>query len=173
MRLKRIWILAAGFLAAMAINSCKKSSNQFIAKLFPGGTWQLASVYVFHYTGNTQTSVDTLNTDTACHSTQYFTFYSNNTCTYTNFDCLTQSPAPASWSLTQNQLYLQANVVCKDTSSTAVNGISMPFSYARIVNAGEYSLILQTGDVQPNYSLTKPRTITQYGFIRQRGATGN
>lgn len=165
-------ILTAGLLAATAVNSCKKSNNQFIAKLFPGGSWQLASVYVMHYTGNTQTSIDTLNTDTSCHATQYFTFYSNNTCTYTNFDCLTQTPAAASWMLTDNQLYLQAGIVCKDTSATS-GGSSKPFSYAKIMNVGEYSLILQTGDVQPNYSATKPRTVTQYGFIRRTSASGN
>jgi hypothetical protein len=170
MKNKRLFLLFMGLIITLIANSCKKTTQSPIQQLFTGGTWQLASVQAFNYTGNTLMSTDTLNTDTACHSTQFFTFYTNNTCTYTNFDCIQQTPPTATWSLSQNQLFLTANVVCKDTSSAT--GSSMPFAYAQIINLGQFSLVLLTGDIQPNYSLTKPRRVVQYGFIRQKLANG-
>lgn len=145
----------------MVVNSCKKSSQTTIQTLFTGGTWQLASVLVFNFTGNMQTSIDTLNT--TCTQTQFFTFNTNNTCTYTNFDCIPQTPPGATWDLTQNQLVLNAQVVCKDSTAA---GSSMPFANAQIINLGQYSLVLLTGDIQPNYSLTAKRRQVQYGFVR-------
>lgn len=147
----------------MVINSCKKMNQNPIQALFTGGTWQLASVMAFNYVGPSQISTDTLNT--TCLLTQNFTFNTNNTCTYTNFDCIMQTPQAAQWSLTPNELFLQTNIVCKDTTAA---GSSMPFSYAQILNLGQYSLVLQTGDIQPNYSLTQHRRIIQYGFVRQK-----
>jgi len=157
-----IFVLVGFVLVGLLVNSCKKESQDPIQQLFTGGTWQLASVVATYYTGATEDSTVTLDTAAICNG-QYFTFYTNNTCTFTNYDCLTQKPAPASWSLTQNQVYLQANVVCKDTTA---KGNSTPFAYAEIVNLGQYSLVLNIGDIQPNYSLTQLRVIYQYGFIR-------
>jgi hypothetical protein len=165
MKNKRIFLLLTIVIISIVVNSCKKDSQGAIQSLFLGGTWQLASVLAFNYTGNTQTSIDTLDNDTTCHSTQFFTFPTNNTCTYTNFDCITQTPPVASWSLSANQLFLMANVVCKDTTAA---GSSMPFSNAAVINLGQFSMVLQTGDIAPNYSLTKKRRIVQYGFIRQK-----
>jgi hypothetical protein len=145
----------------MVINSCKKQNQVTIQTLFTGGSWQLASVLATHYVGNTMVSVDTLNTK--CNLTQLFTFNSNNTCTYTNFDCIQQSTASAQWSLSTDEVTLFANVVCKDT--TAV-GSSTPFANAQITNLGNYSLVLLTGDIATNYSLTAKRRIVQYGFVR-------
>jgi len=147
---------------ALLVNSCKKDSQgTSIQQLFTTDTWQLASIQASNYTGSTLISIDTLNT--ACLQTQFFTFKSNNTCTYTNFDCITQNTS-GTWSLTGDQLYLQAKMICKDTT---LAGSSRPFASAQIINLGEYSLVLQTGDIQPNYSLTKKRRIVQYGFVRQ------
>ena len=159
----RLLLLFFGLLTGVIINSCKKTGQSSIQALFTGGTWQLASVMAFNYIGNTQISTDTLNS--TCQFPQYFTFQTNNTCIYTDFDCISQTPPPASWSLSPNQLYLDAEVVCKDTTTT---GASKPFSNAKIVNLGRFSLILQTGDFQPNYSLTKKRRVVQYGFIRKK-----
>ena len=171
MKNKRIFLfLLSLVVVSIGVNSCKKQSQSPIQQLFTGGFWELASITATYYTGNQQDSVVSLNSDTVCHATQKFTFLSNNTCTYTNFDCLTQTTAAASWSLTSNQLYLQANVVCKDTTA---KGSSMPFAYAQIENLGEFSLILNIGDIAPNYSLTQKRVIYQYGFIRQQPTTGN
>jgi hypothetical protein len=158
----RLFFMFSGLLTCMMLNSCKKTGQSSIQALFTGGTWQLASVMAFNYVGNTQISTDTLNN--TCQFPQYFTFQTNNTCTYTNFDCIPQAPSAASWSLSPNQLYLDAEVVCKDSTATRT---SKPFSNAKIVNLGRFSLILQTGDFQPNYSLTKKRRIVQYGFIRK------
>ncbi|HEY8782463.1 MAG TPA: hypothetical protein VIM16_12645 [Mucilaginibacter sp.] len=163
MKSKQLLLIFASLITAFAINSCKKSGQSPIQTLFTGGRWQLASVLVFHFTGNQLISTDTLNT--TCDSVQNFIFYPNNTCTYTNFDCIPQSTPAAKWSLTADQLHLQASVVCKDTTAA---GSSMPFSYASIVNLGQYSLVLLTGDIQPNYSLTKPRKQIQYGFVREK-----
>ena len=159
-------LLLLGLLVAMVINSCKKDDAGSIKTLFTGGKWQLASVVATNYTGNTQISTQTL--DSTCMQTQYFTFNTDNTCTYTNFDCIEQTTAAATYSLTPNQLILNAQVVCKDTTAA---GSSMPFSNAAIINLGQYSMILQTGDIAPNYSLTAPRRIVQWGFVRQTTTT--
>lgn len=161
MRYKRSLLIIAGVLASLVVNSCKKDSQNAIQILFTGGYWQLASVIETHFTGNTAVSTDTLNTN--CSLIQKFTFNSNGTCTYQNFDCVAQPVATGQWSLTSNKLYLQSDIVCKDTSAA---GSSKPFSNSEIYNLGQYSLILITGDIQPNYSLTKPREQIQYGFVR-------
>jgi hypothetical protein len=159
--MKRInlFLLLSGLMVTVLYNSCKKEGQSPIQGLFTSGSWQLASILVFNYTGNILISTDTLNT--TCDSVQRFTF-TGNTCTYTNFDCIAQKSASATWTLSPNQLFLYANVVCKDTTKA---GSSMPFTNAAIQNLGQFSLVLQTGDIQPNYSLTKPRRIMQYGFI--------
>ncbi len=162
LKVKRLVLLLLILITGLVINSCKKNTVSPISSLFTG-KWQLASVIVTYYTGNTMDSTVTLNT--SCLLSQVFTFNANNTCTYTNFDCLTQPTASGHWSLTQNQVYLQANVVCKDTTAA---GSSMPFSNAQIYNLGQFSLVLNTGDIQPNYSLTKHRKVIQYGFINQK-----
>jgi hypothetical protein len=165
MKNKRVFLFLVGLvILGMVINSCKKQTQDPIEQLFTGGRWQLASVTATYYTGSQQDSTVTLNTDTTCQG-QYFTFYTNNTCTFSNFDCLTQTSPVASWSLTPNELYLQANVVCKDTSKT---GSSMPFSNAQVETLGQYSMVLNIGDIQPNYSLTQPRVIYTYGFVREK-----
>ncbi len=151
-------------ITAFIINSCKKENQTSIKSLFSYGRWELASVMVTKYTGNTIDTTYQLNTN--CNLTQTFTFNSNGTCTYTNFDCISQTSAPASWALTANQLYLQTNVTCTDTVK---KDNSLPFSYAQIYTLGQFSMVLITGDVAPNYSLTQPRIQYTYGFIRRTG----
>jgi hypothetical protein len=164
MKKKRLLLfLTVLILIGLVVNSCKKDSLSPIQQLFTGGTWRLASIQDTLFVGNTEIAVDTLNT--TCDSTQNFTFYTNNTCTYTNFDCLAQSPPAGQWSLAPNERILQANIVCKDTTAT---GSSMPFANAKILNLGQFSLILETGDFQANYSLTARRRVVVYGFIRQK-----
>jgi len=145
MRYKRSLWLMMGLLTGMVVNSCKKDNPYTIKVLFSCVKCEFASVLVLNFTGSTQTSTDTLNTNWGL--TQYFTFNTNGTCTYQNFDCVSQPTPSGTWSLTSNQLYLQSNIVCKDTT---VSGSSMPFSNASIQNLGDYSLILLTGDIQPN-----------------------
>lgn len=162
MKTKLSLLLLAGLMICLVVNSCKKTTQNSIQNLFVGGYWQLASVEVSYYTGNQKDSVVTLNTN--CNFQQKFTFNPDNTCTYTYFDCIDQPTATGHWSLTPNQLFLSSDMVCKD--STAV-GSSKPFENAQIYNLGQFSLVLLTGDIQPNYSLTKKRKTIQYGFIRQ------
>jgi hypothetical protein len=161
MKNKYLWLLLAGLLTCVA-DSCKKNDSSVIPALFSGGRWELASVTETYFTGNTTDSTKTFNP--ICDSAQYFTFNTDGTCTFANFDCVSQPVAKGQWSLTTNQLFLQTNIVCKDTTKA---GSSQPFSYSEIYNLGHFSLVLITGDVQPNYSLTKPRKQIQYGFIRQ------
>jgi hypothetical protein len=163
MKNKRLLLILTGLVVALIINSCKKNTQSPIHSLFTGGTWQLTSLQVTHWTGNQLDSTVTL--PVPC--IEDFTFNADNTCTYSNFDCITQLSTPTAWALTGDQLHLQTNVVCQDTVKGKVVS-SMPFSYASIQNLGQYSLILWTGDIQPNYSLTAKRTIYQYGFVRQK-----
>jgi hypothetical protein len=160
MKIKYILLLLAGLMTAMIVNSCKKQNQTTIQTLFTGGAWQLSSVQAIYFTGNKIDSSVTLNS--TCNLTQFFTFNSNNTCTYTNFDCIQQSSPSAQWSLSSDQLTLFANVVLKDTTAA---GSSMPFANAQIMNLGQFSLVLLTGDLQTNYSLTKKRKQVQYGFV--------
>jgi hypothetical protein len=155
-------LLISGLLIAMVINSCKKDNSGSIKNLFTGGKWQLASITATNYIGNQEISTETL--DSACMQTQFFTFNTDGTCSYTNFDCIAQTSTTAPYTLAQNQLFLNTNIVCKDTTTA---GSSMPFANAAIVNLGQFSMVLQTGDIAPNYSLTQKRRILQYGFVRQ------
>ena len=153
------------------VNSCKKDKNSNIPALLTTGVWELASIQVYHFTGNTQIGdPDTLNTD--CDKSQYFVFKSDNTCSYTNFDCLDQTTT-GTWTLTENRLYFSSDMVAKDTVAGGTMGTEKPFNYTQIFNLGNYSLVLQTGDVEPNYSATKARTVKRYGFIRQKAITGS
>ncbi len=153
-------ILTALILICLIINSCKKDSNQSnIAHLFTVGKWQLASEVVTYFTGSTEDSTKTI---TLCDSAQFFKFNADYTCTYSYFDCVAQPVSKGQWSLTQNQLFLDADLTFKDSTAASVK----PFTYAGVQNLGEFSLILRTGDIQPNYSLTKKRIVTVYGFVR-------
>ena len=157
--IKRLLFFLPVSIVCIVINSCKKDTQNLIPSLLTG-KWQLASVIVTYKTGSATDSTVTVNIP----CTQVFTFNANNTCTYTNFGCITQPAVSGVWSLTPNQLYLQANLVFKDTTTT---GTTSPFKYAQIYNLGHFSLVLETGDILPNYSLTAKRKIVQYGFINQ------
>ncbi|RCH54224.1 hypothetical protein DJ568_13065 [Mucilaginibacter hurinus] len=154
------------FISALAIiatfNSCKKGNQDSIREFLSSGPWEVASIYVFNYVGDTQLPTDTLNTD--CDIKQLFSFRPDGSCTYNNFHCEEQA-ANGSWSLSRDRLFLISDIVCKDTSDT---GSSKPFENSKIVNLGQYSMVLQTGDLQSNYFPNQRRRITQYGFIRQK-----
>jgi hypothetical protein len=151
-------------------NSCKKGDNSNIPHLLVSGTWQLATLQVSNYIGDSQISVDTLND--SCLLTQLFTFNENNTCTYTNYACQSQTTT-GTWTLTPNKLYFASNMICKDTVPGGKGALrdTMPFTNTQINTLGTYSMVLQTGDVQPNYSPTSRRRVVRYGFIRQKAVT--
>jgi len=159
--------IAVLVIAALVINSCKKDNQNSVEILLTRGKWQLASVMVYNFVGSSQVgTTDTLNTN--CDSTQIFTFNSNNTCGYTNFECIPQKTS-GSWTLSSDQLTLISNMFCADT---LVGGLPdpktvQPFINTKIINLGQYSLILQTGDVNTFYTSTTKRRIVQYGFVHQ------
>lgn len=149
-------------------NSCKKQNNQSsIQSQFSRGAWELSTVIVTVSVGDTLKSTDTLNT--TCDKSQLFTFNTDGTCTYTNFHCKAQPTASGNWSLAPDQLYLNSDIVCQDTFKRGT-GSSKPFESAQIYTLGQYSMVLVTGDIQ-NYSATKRRTVTRYGFVRQKVTT--
>ncbi|MBV8389652.1 MAG: hypothetical protein JO080_07630 [Mucilaginibacter sp.] len=161
----RLVLLFVVVAVGLMVNSCKKSNQDYVATLIAQNQWQLSSAQVTTYIGSSATRVLTL--DTACLMTQIFKFNPDNTCTYTNFDCLTQATR-GGWALSQDKLFLNVNMMCKDTITRIGDTTthSKPFLTARIVNLGQYSLVLQTGDLQTYYSPTQKRVIYQWGFVR-------
>lgn len=143
----------------MVTNSCKKDKD-YIQTLFSGGQWQLASVMRVHILNNATFQTDTLNTE--CNQTQIFLFNTDNTCSYTNFDCVTQPKAIGKWSLSSNKLILMADMICQDT----LTGSSKPFGNARIMNLGQYSLVLRTGQYNTYYPAGDTVVYTDYSFVR-------
>jgi|EndMetStandDraft_4_1072995.scaffolds.fasta_scaffold331329_2 hypothetical protein len=146
-------------------NSCKKDKQNNIAALFSSGSWQLASVRYTISVGDT-IKLDTI-LNTTCDTTQVFTFKDDKTCTYTNFNCIHQPTASGNWALSENNLFLNSDIVCKDTTKV---GSSKPFANAQIYNIGQYSLVLLTGDIQ-NYTINTKRKVIRYGFVKQKAAT--
>ena len=155
-------------ITSVGVNSCKKESQlSSIQSLFQNGTWQLASEVAFNYLGSNQLATDTLNT--TCDSTQLFTFTSNSNCSYTNYGCVGQS-VTGSWSLSTDALYLITNLTFKQDGTTTT---IKPFTYCKIVNLGQYSMVLQAGDISVFPSPTTRRKIYQYGFVRQKIKASN
>ncbi|MCC8424045.1 DUF5004 domain-containing protein [Mucilaginibacter sp. UR6-11] len=166
MRNKLLYLLIpAVLLTGLFINSCKKDNQNSIGTLLTNGAWQLSSVRVTESVGDTVKLDTILNTN--CDTIQLFTFKTDQTCTYSNFDCKHQPVARGTWSVTANRLFLSANMVCQDTTAA---GSSKPFTYCAINTLGNYSMVLYTGDIV-NYSTTSKRRVVRYGFVRQKAAT--
>ncbi|WP_454803851.1 lipocalin family protein [Mucilaginibacter phyllosphaerae] len=160
------FFLSVLLIVAFFTNSCKKEKQNYIPTLFATGTWQLSSILESKYLGDSRLSLDTLQ----CDTTQFFTFNKDDmTCTYTNFDCVDQE-AKGTWQLSDTRLFLFADMTVKDGSQV---GTSKPFLNARIINVGEYSLVLEAGDIQTYYTATDRRTIRRYGFVRIKPVTAN
>lgn len=158
MKIKLLLCALAGALAmGLAINSCKKSTD-YLPTLLTAGPWQLASLQVQYYTGATQDSIITL--DTTCTLTQTFRFSSNNTCTYANFSCQSDT-SNGHWSFSADRLYLNTDMVCQTDTGKIV-----PFQSAHINNLGQYSLVLQTGNLDTYFSPNQKRVIYVWGFVR-------
>lgn len=146
-------------------NSCKKEQrNTLPVLLTTGGAWQLASVQYTILVGDTVKLDTALNID--CDKTQIFSFTADNNCTYTNFNCKAQPTARGRWQLSQNRLFLNSTIVCQDTTAA---GSSKPFENAQLVNLGQYSMVLRTGDLI-NYNNGARRKVIRYGFVRQKAA---
>lgn len=154
-------LLLVLLLISLLANSCKKAEQGTIESVLTSSGWQLASVTQTTYLGEAITSTETLNTN--CPLTQIFSFKTDNSCSYTNFECIQQN-ASGKWSLSSDKLILYVDMTAQDTTST---GSSKPFSNSRIINLGLYSMVLETGPVS-NFSTTVPRKIRRYGFVRQK-----
>ncbi|MFI5157945.1 MAG: hypothetical protein ACHQF4_03720 [Sphingobacteriales bacterium] len=157
---------AALVVAGLVINSCKKDNQNSVQVLLTRGKWQLASVMVFNRLGSSTISTDTLNVN--CDSTQIFTFNTNNTCSYSNFECIPQK-TNGNWTLSSDQLTLTSDILCKDTliGGKADSVKRKPFQNTKIVNLGQYSMVLQTGDVNTFITSTTKSRVIQYGFVHQ------
>lgn len=161
MKNKKIYLLLAGLLVlSFSFNSCKKEKLTSIPTLFTTGEWQLGSIVRTTYLGDQQLSQDTIPSD----STQIFKFNNDMTCTYTNFDDKVGT-ATGKWSLSDTQLNLSADITYPENTSADTK---QPFINANIINLGDYSLVIETGDIQPYYTSTDTRVIRRYGFIRIR-----
>lgn len=146
----------------MFTNSCKKEPRGTVKDIMVG-KWQLATVYRTVTLAGVQT-IDTLNT--TCDTTQVFTFNSDGTCTYTNFNCdPTQPSSSGKWAVSTDQHYLASDMTCTDT---ATKKKYQPFSYAEINTVGIYSLVLRTGDIARYYPSNDTVTVIRYGFVRQK-----
>jgi hypothetical protein len=158
MKIKLLICALAGALAmGLAINSCKKSTD-YLPTLLTAGPWQLASLQVKYFTGAFQDSLITL--DTTCNLTQIFRFSNNGTCTYSNFSCRSDTSS-GHWSFSSDHLYLNSDMACQTDTGKIV-----PFKSAHINNLGQYSLVLQTGDLDAYYSPSQKRRIYIWGFVR-------
>jgi len=160
MKLKfRLLILFGLAMIGLLVNSCEKTKQDYIASLFTGGKWQLSTVTVTSYTGAETISSDTL--FASCSLVQDFTFNSDKTCSFANYDCSTQT-SNGHWSLSADKLFLSSDIVCQ----TAAKKDTVPFKTAKIMNLGQYSLVLQTGDLETYYPPNQHRVVTQWGFVR-------
>lgn len=146
---------------ALVINSCKKDNSDTVAYFLTAGSWQLVSVQTASFVGDTLKRTDTLNT--TCSLNQIFQFKSDNSCTYANYHCITQNSG-GQWQITPDELTLQTTLSVQDTLKGATV-TTKAFQNAQIINLGQYSLVLQTGDTSPYYTSKTPRKITRYGFV--------
>ena len=162
MKNKTLPLFLLGFvLITLLVNSCKKDKQATIESVLTSSGWQLASVTQTTYLGEAILTTENLNT--SCSLTQIFSFKADNTCTYTNFECLLQN-ASGSWALSPDKLTLYVDMVSQDSTAA---GSSKPFATTRIINLGLYSMVVETGPVS-NFSTTVPRKIRRYGFVKQK-----
>jgi hypothetical protein len=157
-----LFCISGALIIGFTANSCKKSNQNYLQTLLTNGHWQLASLAVSQTRNDTTLLNDTINP--SCNLTQSLTFNINGTCTYTNFDCIAQT-VTGHWSLTPDQLYLVSNLTFQE-SSPILTKYPTPFANAQIVNLGQYSLVLKTGDLGIFHPPNTVLTVFTYGFVR-------
>ncbi|MES2060677.1 MAG: hypothetical protein V4456_02070 [Bacteroidota bacterium] len=155
---KIYFLLTAVLIAGFFFNSCKKEKQSSIPSLFTYGEWRLTSIQKAKYLGGSRLSLDTLDID----SVQTFTFNKDQTCAYTNFDDKVGT-VNGTWSLSDTQLYLFANITFPYVTTADTK---QPFINCHIVSLGEFSMVIEAGDIQTYYNPTDNRTIRTYGFVR-------
>jgi hypothetical protein len=161
MKIKTFFLLLFALaVVTLLYNSCKKEYDSAnIKPLFTVGSWQLGSVIIYNYVGSNLLTPDTLNENCI----QHFTFKSDGTCSYTNFHCITQT-SNGTWSLSNDGLVMFSNISVDTLQDTKLVP-AHPFIYCKIINVGQYSMVLQTGDVGAYFTPTSRRRIVQYGFV--------
>ncbi|MGZ3777097.1 MAG: hypothetical protein ACXVIY_05135 [Mucilaginibacter sp.] len=155
-----LFCLFALLIVGVTTNSCKKGNQNYLKTLLTDKHWQLASLTVTQTRNDTTLLNDTINP--LCNLVQSLTFNSGGTCTYTNFDCISQT-VNGHWLLTANNLYLVSDLKFQDTTAI-VN--PTPFTNAQILNLGQYSLVLKTGDLGIYHPPNTVLTVFTYGFVR-------
>jgi hypothetical protein len=139
--------------------SCQKDKTS-IDYFLTNGTWQLANLQEYTYIGSTLQKTDTINKK--CQLLQLITFNTNQSVNYSgNFQCNTQTAA-GKWSLFQKDtIRLQSDLLLKDS----LNQNIQPFKDSRVLNLGQYSLVIETGDISPVYTSRQVRKILRYSFV--------
>ncbi|TWR24569.1 hypothetical protein FPZ42_15845 [Mucilaginibacter achroorhodeus] len=155
-------LIASLVVMCILINSCKRDNTDNISTLLTTGYWQLGSLTQLDYIGDTQLG----DTTYVCDTVQTFTFNKDGSCNFVNFACATNT-ANGTWNLSDTRLFLNANITEPDSTGKPYQ----PFANSRIANLGEYSLVLETGDIQNYYSTTDRRRIFRWGFVRRRTST--
>lgn len=158
---KRLLALFCIGTLAMAANSCKKDNQDFLFHYLTAQPWELASVQVTTYIGSQQISSVILDD---CALSQSFVFNADNTCSYANFACKSNT-AKGSWQFGEGRIYLNSDIQCADTTldGTARDTLNHPFTNAKIQNLGSYSFVLTLGDGY--YTSTTRRVIRQLSFV--------
>lgn len=161
---KRLFILFCLSAMALAVNSCKKDNQDYLAKYLTTAPWELVSVTVETYKGASQTQSVTLNGN--CLIKQRFIFNADKTCSYENFVCKPDT-TKGNWQFGEGRIYLNSDIKCKDTTlSGGRDTVDHPFTNAKIETLGAYSLVLSTGDGY--YNANTIRVIRRFGFIHQQ-----
>jgi len=157
-------LVLALMLSGWLISSCNKGNEDFTVSNFltdREGKWLLASIRSETFHGDTSKRRDTLNKN--CGLDQSFTFRTDGSCTYKNFNCIEQTN-DGKWELnTADSVIFRSNMVSKDSTGSIV-----PFAKAQVLNLGQNSLVLQV--VKTDTLFSKPlvvlrRRVINYGFI--------
>ncbi|MGV8878963.1 MAG: hypothetical protein ACOH2A_08025 [Sphingobacteriaceae bacterium] len=163
MKIKYSYSLLFGFtLLLLLTNACKKDKNTAVESFLTNGAWELANLQQFTYLGSVLQKTDTINRK--CVINQTITFNNDRSCTYTgNFQCNSQS-AKGNWNmLKKDTIRLQSDLSLKDST----NQLTQPFRDSRVVNLGQYSLVIETGDIGAIFTSRQVRKIFRYSFVHE------
>lgn len=160
MKIKYHYILLCIMAISLLLNACKKDKDTAIDSFLTNGTWQLANLQEFTYKGSILQKTDTINKK--CAINQKITFNDDQSCNYSgNFQCNNQT-ANGKWNLIKRDtIRLQSDLSLKDST----NQFTEPLKDARIINLGQYSMVLETGDINPVYTSQQIRKIFRYSFV--------
>lgn len=162
MKIKYNYILLCLVISSLLTSACKKDKNTAVDSFLTNGAWQLANLQQFTYLGSVLQKTDTINKK--CVINQTITFNTDKSSTYSgNFQCNNQS-AKGNWNLIKKDtIRLQSDLSLKDST----NQLTQPFRDSRVVNLGQYSLVMETGDIGAIFSSRQVRKILRYSFVHK------